>query len=420
MPTYNRGYIIARAIESVLSQSYSEWELIVVDDCSDDNTYEIINGYKEDKIKYIKSLERRGACYARNVGMKNASGDYFCFLDSDCIWDRNFLNERLDSATKYNADLIYGRMRYIDGDKVTIWPYDECANLNNSDYVAETLVIRNLIDTNTVMLKKSCWEKEGGFDLEFSRLQDWEYFSRIIHTGKYRLHFQDNALVQNYPQKDSISVINKWGIWRIRVFEKHIDFCRRKGIILDVVLALYFNSDDFMGNDKYRSQLCALLSKNEVTDLVMRMGEIIEDKNGIINNMEYVLKKNVLMKQVLVNWLSGEYGQKKIDTYLNDREIESVAIYGFGVLGRLLYERLKGSLIKVVCIIDKNKERMTDFEECRLISDEEAVKDDLSVDAIIVTAVMDYEEIKRKIELYVNSCEVFSIERIFSELNCRR
>ncbi|MDW7695822.1 glycosyltransferase family A protein [Flammeovirgaceae bacterium SG7u.111] len=82
LPTYNRANFLPKAIESVLSQTHTSWELIIVDDGSTDNTKEIITEYKDERIKYIyqENAERSAA---RNNGIKNAKGEYICFLDSD-------------------------------------------------------------------------------------------------------------------------------------------------------------------------------------------------------------------------------------------------------------------------------------------------------------------------------------------------
>jgi len=84
IPTYNREAVIARAIESVLKQTYKFYEVIVVDDASTDSTNEIVSKYPE--VKYIKhSINMNGAC-ARNTGIEAASNDYIAFLDSDDVW----------------------------------------------------------------------------------------------------------------------------------------------------------------------------------------------------------------------------------------------------------------------------------------------------------------------------------------------
>ena len=84
LPTYNRAHRINRAIESILEQRYSDWELIIVDDASTDNTEEVIQPYLSDlRIRYLKNETNQERCVSRNIGIYTAKGDYICFLDSD-------------------------------------------------------------------------------------------------------------------------------------------------------------------------------------------------------------------------------------------------------------------------------------------------------------------------------------------------
>ena len=98
MPTYNRGYVISNAIDSILNQSYANFELIIVDDCSSDNTEEIVRSYqkKDKRIIYIKLDRNSGANYARNIGLKKATGDYITFQDSDDISLSNRLETEMN------------------------------------------------------------------------------------------------------------------------------------------------------------------------------------------------------------------------------------------------------------------------------------------------------------------------------------
>lgn len=84
-PTYNRGYIISKAIESVLNQKFDNWEMIIIDDGSTDNTEEVVKKYQQnsEKIKYIKLEKNMGPNVARNLGSERASGEWLVFLDSD-------------------------------------------------------------------------------------------------------------------------------------------------------------------------------------------------------------------------------------------------------------------------------------------------------------------------------------------------
>ena len=98
-PTYNCGKFITETIESVIGQTYKNWEMIIVDDCSKDNTQEIVKKYlKNDKrIKYIKFEKNQGAAIARNTAIREAKGRYIAFLDSDDLWSK----DKLETYTNY-------------------------------------------------------------------------------------------------------------------------------------------------------------------------------------------------------------------------------------------------------------------------------------------------------------------------------
>jgi len=85
-PTYNCGKYIAETIESVLAQTYTNWEMIIVDDCSTDNTKEIVESYKDERIKYFCNDKNSGAAISRNKALREANGEWIAFLDSDDLW----------------------------------------------------------------------------------------------------------------------------------------------------------------------------------------------------------------------------------------------------------------------------------------------------------------------------------------------
>ena len=92
MPSYNTGCFIKETIESVLAQSYSNWELIIVDDCSKDNTDDIVKPYLSDaRIRYLKNETNSGAAVSRNRALREAKGRWIAFLDSDDLWESDKL-----------------------------------------------------------------------------------------------------------------------------------------------------------------------------------------------------------------------------------------------------------------------------------------------------------------------------------------
>lgn len=103
-PTYNNERFIAETIDSVLSQTYKNFELIIVDDNSSDNTVEIVSGYDDKRIVLVKNSTNFGAAYSRNIAIKKSTGDYIAFLDGDDLWDPNKLKEQLDFMQTNNID----------------------------------------------------------------------------------------------------------------------------------------------------------------------------------------------------------------------------------------------------------------------------------------------------------------------------
>lgn len=96
MPSYNTGKYIAETIKSVLAQSYKNWELIIVDDCSNDDTDEVLKPFlSDDRIRYLKNEKNSGAAFSRNRALKEAKGKWISFLDSDDLWLPNKLEKQL-------------------------------------------------------------------------------------------------------------------------------------------------------------------------------------------------------------------------------------------------------------------------------------------------------------------------------------
>ena len=119
-PAYNAEGCIAKTIESVLSQTYPDWEMIIVDDCSKDNTYDVAKQYadKDDRIKVVKQEKNGGVASARNTALKLAKGDYIAFLDSDDLFLPNKLEKQLKFMQNNDYVLTYTEYQNIDENDV--------------------------------------------------------------------------------------------------------------------------------------------------------------------------------------------------------------------------------------------------------------------------------------------------------------
>lgn len=124
---YNSEKYISETIESVLNQTYADWEMIIVDDCSKDNSVDVIEQYKDERIVLIKLRENAGAAEARNRGIEVAKGRYLTFLDSDDLWLPEFLINTLSYLRENNEELVYASYKR----------YDEILKPILEDFVAE-------------------------------------------------------------------------------------------------------------------------------------------------------------------------------------------------------------------------------------------------------------------------------------------
>ena len=115
MPSYNTAQFITESINSVLSQTYKNWELIIVDDCSTDNTDDVIKPFLEDKrIKFFKNEKNSGAAVSRNYALREAKGKYIAFLDSDDLWFHTKLEKQISFMVMNNYHFSYTFYREID------------------------------------------------------------------------------------------------------------------------------------------------------------------------------------------------------------------------------------------------------------------------------------------------------------------
>ena len=161
-PVYNAEEFIAETIDSIQSQTYKNWELILVDDCSKDNSYNIIKKYieKENRIRYIKLDKNSGAAVSRNVGIENARGRFLAFVDSDDLWEPSKLQKQVEYMLKNKIGFTFTSYRYMKEDgtktkKIARAPFKISYNglLKNTIIGCSTVVIdRDIIGDFTMPL----------------------------------------------------------------------------------------------------------------------------------------------------------------------------------------------------------------------------------------------------------------------------
>ena len=115
-PSYNTARFIAETIDCVLAQTYTNWEMIIVDDCSTDDTDAVVGGYTDSRIRYLKNEKNSGAAVSRNRALREAKGKWIAFLDSDDLWEPNKLEKQIAFMERFGYHFSYTNYREIDDD----------------------------------------------------------------------------------------------------------------------------------------------------------------------------------------------------------------------------------------------------------------------------------------------------------------
>lgn len=183
MPAYNSSAFIADSIRSVLQQTYSKWELIIIDDCSSEPIAPIIQSFQDDRIHYIRLIQNSGVAAARNVGISKAKGRYIAFLDSDDIWLKNKLREQLQFMKTFHIGFSYTHYRQFK-DKMCA-PGKEIQTRDFVDY--HNLLHGNDIACLTVMIDRKMFPH-----IEMPKVyhEDYVTWLNLLKQGQqaYSLH----------------------------------------------------------------------------------------------------------------------------------------------------------------------------------------------------------------------------------------
>jgi glycosyltransferase involved in cell wall biosynthesis len=219
MPAFNAGKTINESISSVINQSYKNWELIVVNDGSKDNTSEIVKKFKNENILLIEQINK-GVSNARNVGIHNSKGEYIAFLDADDLWEISKLEKSILAFELTLCDLVYSKIKIFKNiiNDASSFVYRELV-VEKDDYYR--LLIYDYIPTLTVVIKKSILEKIGYFDELLNGTEDWDLWIRI--TKEYKINFVQEELAYYRNHENGLSKKSDTQLLEeFKVIKKHV------------------------------------------------------------------------------------------------------------------------------------------------------------------------------------------------------
>ena len=214
LPTFNRGKYILDAIESIQAMSFSDWELIIIDDGSTDQTNIVVSKCLiDERIHFFYNETNQGAPFARNLGIQKSKGKYISYLDSDNTYTSSFISHAIEFLEKnQNFDLVYGALLTSSHGKKNEILFKE--------FSRSQLLKGNYIDMSTIVHRRKLYELFGGFDESINRLDDWDLILKYtqnndakgldIVAANYRsiddLRMTDNNLLGT----NFVKVLSKW------------------------------------------------------------------------------------------------------------------------------------------------------------------------------------------------------------------
>lgn len=410
MSVYNEEKFVGEAVESILNQSYRNFEFIIIDDASTDRSVSVIEKYTDSRIRLIKNSENHGLTKNLNKGIQLSKGKYILRMDADDIAFPNRFALQVKYMEEHPEVVLSGGFMKVFGDINGVF-----RNAIENDLMKINLIFNTVSFHPTFIIRRDCLENNKiRYNDNLRYAQDYYFIYELSKIGKianipeilirYRVHSGQVSNEKKYEQK------------------KCADFTRRC-ILEELDIKL---SDEKM---EYWTKFC-LLDYHPITD--SEREKLVEVKNRIINNnsvkevyspkilkevleqrmREYMHVAETEMRNVRSDDMNSKYfslfklmGQwvrvlqqgKSVADYFEPQKNYEIAVYGLGEVGEILIEELKGSNIKVIYGIDRKA--CTIFSDIKVVSPEDVLK---KVDMIVVTAISYFDIIKEMLEKKVD------------------
>ena len=194
IPTHNRGQLLVRAIQSVLAQTFSDFEIIVVDDGSIDNTKEVVRGFKDPRIRFFHHEQNRGPSAARNTAIRAARGRYVTFLDSDDEYAPEKLQEQMCALGKNEGErdsivIVTGTLHLFDFPTMPrkIWPVINLRPCPEGHIYESFWALKRIKVIASMLVSRECLEKVNLFDEALRASEFWDLGIRLAKNCRYEV-----------------------------------------------------------------------------------------------------------------------------------------------------------------------------------------------------------------------------------------
>lgn len=423
MPLYNAERYLSETIQSVLSQTYEDFELICIDDCSTDDTRKILEDFqnRDNRIRVLVNKDRKGAAKSRNRGIKEAQGKYLTFLDGDDIYDEEVIDKAYHAMERYDVDIVMFEYMHVPSDEiynkrkmersasflekygkstfsVKKFPPEEFPNW--SDSVCDKMFRREFINNNYI---------------EFQDLPCFNdvYFSKMASYCAEKIIWLDDNRVMVYARDhfEASRISNdRDPMCAYYAMEKLAEELNKRNMMNDLAKYFYYRCLTMMfsvmnteKDEKRRRSFYNFLHNKGINKYIDYGGENYE-KIGIYN--QYLLEgfRNNTYES---GWFISldTYFQvflrkngEKICRYIVDklRKKNTVIIWGIGINGTSLLRYLNKHNIRILAAVDADEKKQGDIvEEYEILNPSRFLN---KVDYIIVTSDYVYQDVEARLK----------------------
>ena len=234
IPVYNAENYVGETIESVLKQTYSNFEIIIVDDCGSDNSMEVVKQYKDERIKILHNDKNRGIAYSRNRGIANAEGEYIALLDNDDIAVDTRLQKQIDFLQKHpEIDIVGGNAQWIDEEGNII--RDMIQVIEDPLYIEMLFLFRNIFNNSEMTFRKSVIEMNNIiYSDNCLGMEDFLFWIQCSKVAKFGC-IPDLVLKKRVFEENETGFVknNKFEERRIKYWELQKTSLRLSGFVLN-------------------------------------------------------------------------------------------------------------------------------------------------------------------------------------------
>lgn len=279
VPVYNGSEWIKNCLNSVLTQTHNNIELIVVDDDSQDGSVDIVKSINDDRITILQNSSNQGIATSRNRGIKESNGEYICFLDQDDIMlpDKIENQVKLFEKSSCNLGVVYGDVIVNDTANGENHILKSKVVPNERDQRIDEIYWSNPIRTISAMVKSSCFQRYGLLDESLSRADDYEFWLRIADDYEFCYNAKIYALKRSH-QSNASGDISEMTRDRLKIANMYSDKYNLTEVHLSSKKSeIYLNSSKRYLDQRNYSQFLCHMWKSYINCKLMSVKKIIEN-----------------------------------------------------------------------------------------------------------------------------------------------